>query len=97
MINNKMIGENKMLLQSRELQKKYFSKTAVKDITLDIEEGRIYAILGPNGSGKTTFMKMAAGLVKPTSGSLCIKASPLELNQRKKWLICPQSHSFITI
>jgi ABC-2 type transport system ATP-binding protein len=73
-----------MLLQSRELEKKYFSKTAVKDISVTIEEGRIYAILGPNGSGKTTFMKMAAGLVKPTSGTISYKGEPIGVESKKK-------------
>jgi ABC-type multidrug transport system, ATPase component len=50
--------------------KKYITTTAVQDITLKLEAGKTYALLGPNGSGKTTFMKMAAGLIKPTSGDI---------------------------
>jgi ABC-2 type transport system ATP-binding protein len=84
MIKNSRMGENNMLLQSRELAKKYFSKTAVKDISVTIEAGRIYAILGPNGSGKTTFMKMAAGLVKPTSGIITYNGEPIGVESKKK-------------
>lgn len=73
-----------MLLQSKELAKKYFNKIAVKDISVEIEEGKIYAILGPNGSGKTTFMKMAAGLVKPTSGTITYKGMPIGVESKKK-------------
>lgn len=59
-----------IMLSSRDLTKKYASVTAVDHVTLDLEAGHIYAMLGPNGSGKTTWMKMAAGLVKPTSGAI---------------------------
>ncbi len=58
------------MLSCNQLMKKYITTTAVQDITLKLEAGKTYALLGPNGSGKTTFMKMAAGLIKPTSGDI---------------------------
>lgn len=58
------------MLSCNQLMKKYMSVTAVEDITLKLEAGKIYALLGPNGSGKTTFMKMAAGLIKPSGGTI---------------------------
>ena len=58
------------MLNCSDVKKTYFNKTAVENISLSLENGKIYALLGPNGSGKTTFMKMIAGLVKPTSGPL---------------------------
>ena len=66
----------KMILESREATKKYGSKTAVNQVSLQLEPGLVYAMLGPNGSGKTTWMKMVAGLVKRAG---------------KKLPICPQS------
>ena len=56
-----------MILESNEATKKYGGKTAVDHVSLKLESGLVYAMLGPNGSGKTTWMKMVAGLVKPTS------------------------------
>ena len=66
-----------MILESREITKKYGSKTAVNQVSLGLENGLVYAMLGPNGSGKTTWMKMAAGLVKPTSGEILYQGNPI--------------------
>lgn len=73
-----------MILESKDLVKKYMNKKAVNGISLEIEKGKIYALLGPNGSGKTTFMKMVAGLVKPTSGTLSYKELPIGIESKKK-------------
>ena len=58
------------MLESRDLTKKFGAKTAVDAVSIVMEPGHVYAMLGPNGSGKTTWMKMAAGLIKPTSGEV---------------------------
>ena len=71
------------MLESRELTKKFGAKTAVDNVSLAMEPGHIYAMLGPNGSGKTTWMKMAAGLVKPTSGEVFFRGNPVGLESRK--------------
>ncbi len=72
------------MLESRQVTKKYGRKTAVDHISLSLEPGKIYAMLGPNGSGKTTWMKMAAGLVKPTSGDFYYKGAPIGVESRKE-------------
>lgn len=72
------------MLESREITKVFGSKTAVDHISLKLEPGFIYAMLGPNGSGKTTWMKMAAGLIKPTSGQMLYKDRPLDISSRKE-------------
>ena len=51
------------MLECKNLEKKYLGKVAVRDLSLSIGQGRICALLGPNGSGKTTWMKMVAGLI----------------------------------
>ncbi len=71
------------MLESRELTKKFGAKTAVDNVSLAMEPGHIYAMLGPNGSGKTTWMKMAAGLVKPTSGEVFFNGNPVGIESRK--------------
>ena len=71
------------MLESKKLTKKYGAKTAVDCVSLSMEPGHIYAMLGPNGSGKTTWMKMAAGLVKPTSGTVLFNGTPVGIESRK--------------
>lgn len=58
------------MLECIGLSKTYRMKQAVAGISLRLEEGKIYGLLGENGSGKTTWMKMIAGLTKPTSGKI---------------------------
>ncbi len=73
-----------MLLESKNLVKKYMTKTAVDNMSIQLQEGKIYALLGPNGSGKTTFMKMVAGLAKPTEGSISYKGYPIGVESKKR-------------
>lgn len=72
------------MLESSNLRKTYLNKVAVDDVTLRLEQGRIYAMLGPNGSGKTTFMKMVSGIVKPTQGTLSYKNKPIGVETKKE-------------
>lgn len=60
------------LVEIENLTKKYGSKTAVKDISLNLEGGQIIGLLGPNGSGKTTLIKMLNGLLVPTKGKILV-------------------------
>lgn len=71
------------MIEAKMLGKRYMRKQAVKDVTLTIEDGKVYALLGPNGSGKTTFMKMVAGLVKPTEGCLSYNGMKIGVETKK--------------
>lgn len=82
------------MLHCENLEKKYMTVTAVKDISLDIEKGKIYALLGPNGSGKSTFMKMVAGLTKPTRGVITMDGNPLSVESKKKIAYMPTEAYF---
>ncbi|WP_299473690.1 ABC transporter ATP-binding protein [uncultured Roseibium sp.] len=59
------------ILSVRDLEKTYDGGfQALKSVSLDIEEGEVFALLGPNGAGKTTLISTICGLVRPTSGSI---------------------------
>ena len=60
------------ILNATGLTMKYSSTLALDCLNLDLPKGKIVGLLGPNGSGKTTFIKLAAGLLTPKSGSLTI-------------------------
>lgn len=60
------------ILETRGLSKRFGSQTALHDVNLTLECGKVVGLLGPNGSGKTTFLKLLNGLLVPTSGSVII-------------------------
>lgn len=60
------------LLHCQDLTKKYSGLTALDNLNLTVESGKIIGLLGPNGSGKTTFIKLVNGLLTPTWGSIWI-------------------------
>jgi ABC-2 type transport system ATP-binding protein len=53
----------------RGVTKKFGDRTVVNDIAMQVRPGEIYGFLGPNGSGKTTFLRMLCGLLRPDAGS----------------------------
>ncbi len=57
-----------VIIETRELNKKYKNVLAVKDLSLSVEEGAIYGFVGPNGAGKTTTMHILTTLLQPSSG-----------------------------
>lgn len=71
-----------MILESKDLTRKFGSVTAVDAVSLSLDKGHVVAMLGPNGSGKTTWMKMAAGLVKPTNGQILYDGQPISIESR---------------
>ena len=65
------MNENTPILQCKHLVKSYGGNTPVlKDFNISLPEGRILGLLGPNGCGKSTFLKLVAGILTPDSGSI---------------------------
>jgi ABC-2 type transport system ATP-binding protein len=60
------------MIRLDHVTKEYGLKVAVKDLSLDIPAGELFAFLGPNGAGKTTTIKMMCGLLFPTAGRVFI-------------------------
>ncbi len=57
-------------IRTQNLTKRFKTVTALDDVTLSLEQGRIYGLVGNNGAGKTTLMRILAGMSFPTSGSV---------------------------
>ena len=57
-----------LTIHTKELVKTYKSRTVVKHVSVDVEQGEIVGLLGPNGAGKTTTFYMVVGLIKPDEG-----------------------------
>jgi ABC-2 type transport system ATP-binding protein len=60
------------ILSATNLTKRFGSTLALQNVSLEIEPGRVIGLLGPNGSGKTTFLKLCNGLLTPTVGQIKI-------------------------
>lgn len=60
---------NKSMITTENLTKKFAEKIAVDRLNLHVKEGEVFGFLGPNGAGKTTTVRMLTCLISPTSGS----------------------------
>lgn len=63
---------NNIILQTKNLTKKYGTQTVLDNVTIQLEKKHIYGFIGENGAGKSTFMKIITGLAFPTSGTFSL-------------------------
>lgn len=80
-------------IKTENISKAYGELKAVDEVSITVEKGEVYSLLGMNGAGKSTLIKMLCGLVKPTNGNGYILGYDLikETNQVKKVLaVSPQ-------
>ncbi|MDR7328902.1 ATP-binding cassette domain-containing protein [Corynebacterium guangdongense] len=68
-----------MIIELRDVAKTYGSFTALRGVSLGVEEARVLCVLGDNGAGKSTLIKILAGLHEPSSGEMLIDARPARL------------------
>lgn len=71
------------ILNCTGLVKKYGANVALDSIDFEIENGGIIGLLGPNGSGKTTFIKLICGLLTPDSGSIKVGGNDVGVESKK--------------
>jgi len=65
------------MLEAHHLVKRYYGAAVVDDVTFTLRPGEVTGYLGPNGSGKTTTVRMLTGLIEPTSGSVTFRGTPI--------------------
>jgi ABC-2 type transport system ATP-binding protein len=83
-----------VVLETRELTKRYNGLTAVDGLTLQVFQGEVFGLLGPNGAGKTTTIHMMCGLLLPDDGSVLIQGKRVHggaADVRARVGVCPQS------
>ena len=79
------------MITVKELTKRYARKTAVDQISFEVQKGQIVGFLGPNGAGKTTTMRMLTCFLTPTAGTATVAGfdileQPLEVKKRIGYL-----------
>ena len=72
-----MAGPGEILLGIRGLRKAFGGLVAVRDISLDIPRGRIFGLIGPNGSGKTTVLNLITAELTPDAGSILFRGKEM--------------------
>lgn len=85
------------MIEYRAFTKSYSGRTAVDALTMTVPPGSVVALLGPNGSGKTTSIKAAAGLIRPDSGEVRVGANGWPAHEARARGSCsflPQRVSF---
>jgi branched-chain amino acid transport system ATP-binding protein len=75
-----------VLLKVNRVTKRFGGLVALKDVSLDIEEGEIIGLVGPNGAGKTTLINIISGIYKCDSGSVFFKGK--EITGLKPYKVC---------
>ncbi|MEM3610133.1 MAG: sugar ABC transporter ATP-binding protein [Candidatus Aenigmatarchaeota archaeon] len=78
-----MSKKNNIILKVENLSKRFPGTIAVDRVNLAFEEGRIYGIVGENGAGKSTFIKLLTGIEKPTEGKIFIKDKEVNIRNPK--------------
>lgn len=84
------------MIEIKQIEKSFGKFEVLKNISFNVEPGKITAIVGPNGSGKTTIIKSILGLVKPNNGDILINSKSIlgEYLYRKDIGYMPQTASF---
>lgn len=77
------IVETEYVVETENLSKHFGSQIGVNKVYMHIEKGKIYGMLGRNGAGKTTIMKMIMNLIKPTEGEIKIFGQHCQVNSKQ--------------
>jgi ABC-2 type transport system ATP-binding protein len=73
-----------VILRTEGLTKRFGERTAVNGLSLEVRQGDVFGLLGPNGSGKTTTLRMVLGLIWPTAGTISLFGAPLSTSAQRR-------------
>ena len=68
------------IIQTNNLSKEYKNFKALSNVSINVEEGKVYGLLGPNGAGKSTLLKLITQVIKPSSGQIIYKGHQISQN-----------------
>ncbi|MGX8717178.1 MAG: ABC transporter ATP-binding protein [bacterium] len=74
-------------IEVRDLCKRFEDHVVLDQLTLSVNPGEIFVLMGPSGTGKSVFLKLLAGLDRPTSGSIHINGIPLDEVKKEKTFV----------
>ncbi len=72
-----------MIIRTERLTKKYDKLVAVDGVSMTIDRGELVGIIGPDGAGKTTFMRMLSGALEPTAGTIIVNDKTFQRNRQE--------------
>ena len=82
------------MLEFKDVTKKYLRRTALDGVSFALEPGKVCLLLGPNGSGKTTAMKLIAGLSRQTSGEVLFEGQRIGAKSKARIAYMPTENYF---
>ncbi|WP_135305640.1 ATP-binding cassette domain-containing protein [Haloarcula amylovorans] len=88
-----MASDSTPLVEVRGLSKNFGNIQALNDVDFDLKEGEVHGLLGDNGSGKSTFVKVLVGIHDPTAGEIFIRGEPVKISGPKD----ARSHGIATV
>jgi ABC-2 type transport system ATP-binding protein len=78
------LGTDGMAIVTRGLRKRYGARVALDGLDLSVPRGQVYGFLGPNGSGKTTTLRVLVGLIRPDAGRIAVLGRPYSWRDRRR-------------
>ena len=76
---------NEAVIEARDITKQYKDLTALDHVDITVRRGEIYGLIGDNGAGKSTFLKIVAGQIFPTGGALRLFGNEDERRAAPVW------------